>query len=59
MRVRVFYDSGHDFGQFEYFSKYNRINAKGIKSEIKSEMRKKYGKSSYHYKIVQFHRVGD
>ncbi len=59
MRLRVIYDNGCDYGEFEYFSKYNRINAKDIKEEIKNEMQKKYGKSSYHYKIVQFYRVGD
>lgn len=41
MLVRVFYDDGHDYGEFEYFSKYNRINAKGIKDEIKSKMYQK------------------
>lgn len=59
MRVRVIYDDGHDYGEFEYFSKYDRINAKGIKDEIKNTMRKKYGKSAYNYKIEQFYRVED
>lgn len=57
MVVRVFYDDGHDFGEFEYFSKYNRINAKGIKDEIKSTMIRKYGKRAYYCDIIQFYRV--
>ena len=59
MKVRVFYDNGHDYGEFEYFSKYNRINAKGIKDEMKSEMRQRYGKSAYNYNITDFYRVED
>lgn len=59
MRVRVIYDDGHDYGEFEYFSKYDRINAKGIKEEIKDEMRKKYGKRAKYQKIKQFYRVED
>lgn len=57
MRVRVIYDTGHDYGEFEYFSKYNRINAKGIKEEIKSQMIRKYGRNAYNYDISQFYRV--
>lgn len=57
MRVRVIYDTGHDYGEFEYFSKYNRINAKGIKEEIKSQMIRKYGRSGSYYTISQFYRV--
>lgn len=59
MRVRVIYDDGCDYGEFEYFSKYDRINAKGIKDEIKSVMRRKYGKQAYHYIITDFYRVED
>lgn len=56
MKVRVCYDNGHDYGEFEYFSKYDRINAKGIKDEIISEMYSKYRRK---YKIVDFYRVED
>lgn len=59
MRVRVIYDNGCDYGEFEYFSKYDRINAKGIKDEIKSVMRREYGKQAYHYIITDFYRVED
>lgn len=59
MRVRVIYDNGCDYGEFEYFSKYDRINAKGIKEEVKSAMRKRYGKQAYHYIITDFYRVED
>lgn len=54
MTVRVFYDNGHDFGEFEYISNYKRINAKGIKEEIEHTMYMKYGKK---YKITSFYRV--
>lgn len=54
MKVRVCYDDGRDYGDFEYFSKYNRINAKGIKEEIKREMLKRYKKI---YKIECFYRI--
>lgn len=57
MLVRVFYDDGHDYGEFEYFSKYNRINAKGIKDEIKSKMYQKYGKRARYLEITDFYRV--
>jgi hypothetical protein len=56
MKVRVCYDNGHDYEEFEYFSKYDRINARGIKDEILSEMFSKYGRK---YKIVDFYRVED
>ena len=42
--------------EFEYFSKYDRINAKGIEDEIISEMFSKYRRK---YKIVEFYRVED
>lgn len=54
MRVRVCYDNGNDYCDFEYFSNYNRINAKGIKEEIKKEMLKRYKKI---YKIDCFYRI--
>ena len=59
MKVRVCYDNGHDYGEFEYFSKYNRINAKGIKEEVKSAMRQRYGKRAYNYIVTDFYRVED
>ena len=59
MKVRVFYEDGHDYGEFEYFSKYNRINAIGIKDEIKIEMHKKYGSSAKYKKIISFYRMDD
>lgn len=59
MKVRVFYDDGHDEGEFEYFSEYIRINAKGIKDEIKIEMYKRFGSSAKYKKITGFYRVED
>lgn len=58
MKVRVFYDDGHDNGEFEYFSRFNRINARGIKEEIHNEMLKRYGISRVKYmKVINFYRV--
>lgn len=57
MKVRVIYDTGCGYGKFEYYSKYNRINAKGIKDEIKYVMGQKYGMRAYHYTISQFYRI--
>ena len=58
MKVRVFYDDGHDNGEFEYFSKFNRINSRGIKEEIHHEMLQRYGISRVKYmKVINFYRV--
>ena len=58
MKVRVFYDDGHDNGEFEYFSKFNRINARGIKEEIHNEILQRYGISRSKYiKVTNFYRV--
>lgn len=54
MAIRVFYDNGNDVCEFEYFSKFDRVNAKGIKDEIINTMYKKYGKS---YKVLSWERV--
>lgn len=58
MTVRVCYDDGHDYGEFEYFSKFNRINARGIKEEIHHELLKIYRVSRSRYiKVTNFYRV--
>ena len=58
MKLRVFYDNGHDNGEFEYFSKFNRINARGIKEEIHHEMLQRYGISRVkQMKVINFYRV--
>jgi len=57
MEVRVYYDNGCDYCEFEYFSKYNRINAKGIKEEIKKELYQRYGSSARYYEIIDFIRI--
>lgn len=54
MFLRVCYDNGNDYREFDYFSKYKRINAKGIKEEIESEMFKRYRKK---YKICYVWRI--
>ena len=59
MIVRVIWDDGHDHGDFEYYSKFNRINAKGIKEEIKNEMFKRFSSRAFYIEIVQFYRVDD
>ena len=58
MKVRVCYDDGHDYGEFAYFSKFNRINARGIKEEIHHELLQRYGVSRSRYiKVTNFYRV--
>lgn len=57
MLVRVCYDDGHDFGSFEYFSEYSRINARGIKDEIEHELYKRFGRRAKYVEITQFYRV--
>ena len=59
MRIRVFYDNGHDDGEFEYFSKYNRINAQGIKQEMKYQMILKFGSNAKYYTITDYYRVDE
>lgn len=57
MKIRIYYDTKHDFGELEYFSKYNRINAKGIKEEAKNELIKHYGKSATNYEVKDLTRI--
>lgn len=53
MLVRVFYTNG----EFEYYSNYNRINAKGIKEEIENELYKRYSSRAKYYEIINFIRI--
>lgn len=58
MEVKVFYDDGHDYGEFNYFSKFHRINARGIKGEIESEILARFGVLRFKViKILHFERV--
>lgn len=57
MKVLVSYDNGTSYGEFEYFSKYNRINAMGIKEEAKQKMVDKFGSHAKYYEIISMSRV--
>lgn len=57
MKVSVYYDNGVNFGEFEYFSKYNRINANGIKEEARNKMINKFGTHAKNYEIISISRV--
>lgn len=57
MEVRVYYNNGCDCCEFEYFSKYNRINARGIKEEIEKQLYQRYGSSARYYEIIDFIRI--
>lgn len=59
MLVRVFYENGEDVRKFEYYSKYERINAKGIEEEIKSRMARVFGKKASYYVIKSYERVDE
>ena len=45
------YDTGHDYGEFEYTSIY-RNNSHMNKREALNTMHRKYGKISYSWKII-------
>ncbi len=57
MKVKVYYDNGTSYGEFEYYSEYDRINAKGIKEEAENKMVNRYGKHARYYEIVKISRV--
>lgn len=57
MKVLVVWDNGHDTGEFEYFSNYSRINAKGIKEEAKLQMIQRYGYNTRNREIKNIYRV--
>ena len=60
MKVLVIYDDGHDYGEFEYFSQFNRINAKGIKDEIRDQIAQRYGYSRSRYiEVNDWYRIDD
>ena len=58
MKVLINYDNGVSyFGELEYFSKYNRINARGIKEEARRVLLNKLGNSARYYKILDLLRI--
>lgn len=59
MIVRVFYDNGSDIAEFEYYSKYERINAKGINEEIEKQMKKLFGKRANYYVVKSYEMVNE
>ena len=57
MKVRIYYYHGDDWGEIEYFSKFNRINARGIKEEVKNELYLKLGKGARYCEITNITRA--
>lgn len=56
MNVLVYYYINDDFGEFEYTSKFNRINAKGIKEEATKMAKLKFGSIANHFEIDKIYR---
>ena len=57
MKVLVIYiNRSGDQGDFEYISKFDRINAKGIRDEARKEMFKKYGNEARHMYVEYLYR---
>ncbi|MCI8654508.1 MAG: hypothetical protein HFJ48_01340 [Clostridia bacterium] len=58
MKVIVFFDNKVRYdNEFEYYSKYSRINAVGIFQEAKEKMIEKFGKHAENYEIIDISRV--
>lgn len=56
MRVLVEGFINDDRMEVEYFSKYNRINAKGIKDEVKHELSKRLGSIAKYAEVTGIYR---
>ena len=60
MKVTVFYDNGNCYNNdFSYFSKFSRINAKGIKDEAKQKLINRFGCRAKNYEITGIYRDTD
>jgi len=64
MRVRVCinyddYTKIHFYTDFEYFSKFNKINAKGIEEEIDEEGFKRFGCRWWYCVVIDFYKLKD
>lgn len=57
MKVLICFDNGDSYyNEVEYFSKYSRINAKGIKEEAQQTLIDKYGQHAKNYEITALYR---
>lgn len=57
MKVLIVFDNLQGTSQeMTYFSKFGRINAKGIKEEAKNELIKRFGKHAKDYEIINLYR---
>lgn len=57
MLVIIVYDNLQgELKETKYYSKYKRINAKGIKEEAKQELIKNFGNYAKNYKISSLYR---
>lgn len=57
MKVRVEYYINDDRNEIEYCSSYNRINAKGIKEEVKNMLYRQLGSHAKYAEIIDIYRV--
>lgn len=57
MKVTIMYDNLQTgVRELQYFSKYNRINARGLYDEAKEILIKTYGQHAKSYKILDLFR---
>ena len=56
MKVLIMGFINDDKIELEYYSKYNRINAKGIKEEAEHELFKHFGTISKYVEIIGIYR---
>lgn len=57
MKVRILYDNLQtEIREEYYYSKYSRINAKGIKEEAKNKLIERFGKHAKNYDIIKLYR---
>ena len=57
MKVTIMYDNFYgEVKELQYFSKYNRINARGLYDEAKEILIKTYGQHAKNYKILDLFR---
>lgn len=57
MKVIILYDNFQsEKKEYSYYSKYNRINAKGIKEEAKQKLIQTFGNRAKNYEIIEIYR---
>lgn len=59
MLIRVFFDDNSEIVQFEYYSKYNKMNVKELEKEIRDRMYKIFGEKAKYMPIKKYERIDD